>query len=169
MKLGKVCLIQPVPEKNMEGDKVTTYTISMDDQPSEADIRTLIHNLVSYNETQTEKENWQKLAFFIRDELGNMVGGIYCYTHWGWLFISHLWVAKLLRNQGYGTELVARAEQEAIRRGCRQAYLDTYDFQAVGFYRKLGYKVFGQLSDFPVGHTRYFLMKSEIGVPLEHM
>ena len=51
------------------------------------------------------------------------------------------------------------AEAEAVRRGCKQAYLDTFDFQALDFYKNLGYQVFGTLDDFPEGHTRYFLQK----------
>ena len=138
------------------------YIISSEDQPSEADIRALIRNLVSYNDAQGEKENWKPLAVFIRDEQGEMVGGLYGYTHWGWLFISHLWLAESLRGQGYGKELVARAEQEAVKRGCRHAHLDTFEFQALGFYQKLGYQVFGSLDGFPEGYTRYFLQKREL-------
>jgi hypothetical protein len=54
---------------------------------------------------------------------------------------------------------MARAEEEAIRRGCCHAYLDTFDFQAPGFYRKLGYSEWGVLEDFPPGHQRIFLKK----------
>ena len=135
------------------------YTISIEDQPSKAEIRALIRNLVSYNNTQAEKENWRSLASFIRDDQSEMKGGLYGYTHWDWLFISHLWVIESLRRQGYGTKLVAQAELEALHRGCRRAYLDTYDFQALRFYEKLGYEVFGFLEDFPESHTRYFLQK----------
>ena len=70
------------------------YQISLDVQPSDADIRTLVHNLVAYNDTQAELENWQRLAIFIRDDRGAIVGGLNGHTHWSWLFISHLWVAE---------------------------------------------------------------------------
>ena len=138
---------------------MANYNISMDDTPSEADIRLLIRSLVSYNDTQAERENWRRLAVFIRNDQGEIAGGLIGNTHWDWLFISHLWVAEPLRGQGYGTELVARAEREAVKRACRHAYLDTFDFQALGFYQKLDYQVFGVLEDFPPGHTRYFLQK----------
>lgn len=144
---------------------MTAYQISMDDQPSEADIRALVRNLVAYNDTQAEAENWQRLALFVRDEQGAIVGGLSGYTHWSWLFISHLWVDESLRGQGYGKGLVKRAENEAIRRGCRHAYLDTFDFHAPGFYQKLGYEVFGSLKGFPAGHTRYFLQKRDLQPP----
>jgi hypothetical protein len=51
------------------------------------------------------------------------------------------------------------AEAEARQRGAQHAYLDTFSFQAPGFYKKHGYQVFGELQDFPPGHQRYFLTK----------
>ena len=38
-------------------------------------------------------------------------------------------------------------------------WLDTFSFQARRFYEKLGYVVFGELPDYPAGHSRYFLQK----------
>jgi hypothetical protein len=41
----------------------------------------------------------------------------------------------------------------------KNVFLDTFSFQAPGFYQKLGYRVFGELVDFPPGHTRQYLTK----------
>jgi len=144
----------------MDGDK-----IRVEDQPSDEDVRTLIRNLVHYNDSQAEKENWQPLVIFVRDDQGQIVGGLNGYTHWGWLFIQHLWVAETRRGKEYGRELMQQAEQEALKRGCRHAHLDTFSFQALGFYQKLGYQIFGVLEDYPAGHTRYFLQKRNLEVP----
>jgi hypothetical protein len=43
--------------------------------------------------------------------------------------------------------------------GCRKSWLDTFSFQAPGFYEKNGYVVFGELSEYSPGHKRYFLRK----------
>jgi len=51
------------------------------------------------------------------------------------------------------------AESQAKARNCHAAYVDTFSFLALDFYRKCGYEVFGTLADFPKGHTRYFLKK----------
>ena len=51
------------------------------------------------------------------------------------------------------------AEQEALARGCRGVYLDTFSFQAPGFYRKQGYTEFGELEGIPPGHSHYFFRK----------
>lgn len=53
------------------------------------------------------------------------------------------WLHEDLRGQGYGTQLLQMAEQEAIARGCHQAHLDTFEFQAPGFYEKHGYQCWG--------------------------
>ncbi|WP_236140497.1 GNAT family N-acetyltransferase [Nostoc sp. CMAA1605] len=99
------------------------------------------------------------LGVFMRDAQGEIVGGLVGKTHWGWLFVSHLWVAESLRGQGYGKQLLLKAEQAAKQRSCSHAYLDTFSFQALGFYQSLGYQIFGVLPDYPPGHERYFLQK----------
>jgi hypothetical protein len=60
------------------------------------------------------------------------------------------------------------AEAEAVRRGCKHAFLDTLSFQAPGFYIKLGYAEFGRLSGFSGRHKRYFLHKTLIPAPAKH-
>ena len=52
-----------------------------------------------------------------------------------------------------------RAEDEARRRGCRGIWLDSFTFQAPGFYQRLGYEIFGALDDYPPGDKRCFLRK----------
>ncbi len=58
--------------------------------------------------------------------------------------------------------MLRAAEQEAVKRSCLHAHLDTFDFQALPFYQKQGYEIFGQLEDYPVGHKRYFLQKRNL-------
>jgi hypothetical protein len=45
------------------------------------------------------------------------------------------------------------------KRGVRSICLDTFSFQAPAFYKKLGFKQFGKLKDFPKGHERIWLKK----------
>ncbi|BAY25425.1 putative N-acetylmannosamine-6-phosphate epimerase superfamily protein [Calothrix sp. NIES-2100] len=133
---------------------------TVEDDPTPEDIRTVINQLVEYNNhQQTEKDEYQPLAVLIRDDRHEIVGGLVGETQWGWLFISHLWVSEALRGQGYGKQLMAKAEVAAKQRGCSYAYLDTFSFQSLGFYQRLGYQIFGVLENFPPGHQRYFLKK----------
>jgi hypothetical protein len=50
-------------------------------------------------------------------------------------------------------------EDEAIRRGCKHAHVDTLSFEARPFYEKLGYELFATLEDYPEGYCKYFLKK----------
>jgi len=54
---------------------------------------------------------------------------------------------------------LAKAEELAIQKGCRNAHLETNDFQSLEFYKRRGYMVFGELEDLPEGHTKYYLRK----------
>jgi GNAT superfamily N-acetyltransferase len=78
---------------------------------------------------------------------------------WHWLSIDTLWVLESFRGKGLGSALLDAVEQEARQRGCRWSNLNTFDFQAPGFYRKAGYVEFGRLVDYPPGHTNFFLRK----------
>jgi GNAT superfamily N-acetyltransferase len=79
---------------------------------------------------------------------------------WGWLMIDGLWVDEELRGRGLGRRLLLAAESIAVERGCRGAWLGTFDFQARDFYERQGYTVFAALAGFPAGHTHYHLQKS---------
>ncbi len=104
--------------------------------------------------------NQRPLSLLLEDEQGAVVGGFYGTTYWQWLEIIALWVAPPLRSRGYARRLVLLAEEVAGTRGCHGAFVDTFSFQARGFYEKLGYEVFGSLPQFPAGHERFYLRKT---------
>ena len=52
-------------------------------------------------------------------------------------------------------------EQYAQSKGISNYHLETTSFQALPFYQKQGYEVFGQLPDMPPGHISYFLKKQD--------
>ncbi len=75
------------------------------------------------------------------------------------MFVEYLVVPDALRGNGTGTRMMQTAEQVARDRGCMGIWLDTFSFQARGFYEKLGFSVFGTISDYPLGHQQYFMAK----------
>jgi predicted GNAT family acetyltransferase len=63
------------------------------------------------------------------------------------------------RERGLASDLMVVAESEALERGCKHAFLDTFSFKALGFYKKLGYAEFGRLCGFSGQYERHFLKK----------
>jgi ribosomal protein S18 acetylase RimI-like enzyme len=100
------------------------------------------------------------LFIFLYDETETVVGGLVAATVRDWLYVKEFWAAEHYRSQGWGTQLLTLAERQAVHRQYHHAYLDTFDFQALGFYQKLGYEIFGTLANFPPGHRQYFVQKS---------
>ncbi len=93
-------------------------------------------------------------------ENGTIIAGINAFVyHWGILYIEVLFVDESHRHKGLGTTLLQKVELEAKEMGATLAHLDTFDFQALDFYLKHGYEVFGVLEDCPKGHKRYYLQK----------
>lgn len=104
--------------------------------------------------------DYHAVCLSLRAADGALVGGVYGATLWEWLMIDGLWVDPSLRGQGHGSRLLAEAEAIALRRGCRGAWLGTFDFQAREFYERHGYTVFAELADFPAGHMHFHLKKN---------
>jgi len=112
-----------------------------------------------YNHAHAGDENAKRLCFVLKGPDQTVLGGVIGITYWEWLYIDLMWIPEEFRGRGYGHRLLTLAEEEARRRGAKHVYLDTFSFQAPGFYEKHGYRVFGELDDFPAGHQRYFLTK----------
>lgn len=135
------------------------YQIAQIDKPDEPVWEAIGGGINNFNSQQVGDSNEVRLCFVIYAPDREIVGGVIGETYWGWCYISLLWVKEELRGQGFGHRLLEHAEDEARRRGAKNVYLDTFSFQAPAFYKKHGYQVFGELRNFPSGHTRYFLSK----------
>ncbi|HEX2592466.1 MAG TPA: GNAT family N-acetyltransferase [Rhizomicrobium sp.] len=86
-------------------------------------------------------------------------GGLWALSLWGSFYIALVVVPADARHHGLGRELMRQAEAEALARGCRQMWLDTYAFQARAFYEQLGFAVFGQIEGPAPMFPRYFMQK----------
>jgi len=117
-------------------------------------------DLINTNDTKvTGKKHEQWFSIFLYDKRGKTVGGTAGLTAWGLCDVSVLAVAARYQRKGWGTKLMAATEALARRRGCTYVHLHSMDFQAVGFYQKLGYKVLARLKGGEWKYTRFFLAK----------
>lgn len=133
------------------------YIITND--PQERDLIEIRNRIIEYNLARIELKETQPLAVFANDDNGKKLGGVTAETHGNWLEVSFLWVDEKLRGQKIGSKLLLDAEKEAIIRGCKYAFLDTFSFQAKDFYIKLGYKEVFTLENYPLVGKRHYFVK----------
>ena len=141
------------------------YTLAIEPNAAPEDIEAVHAGLLAYNAQFVPVEGFGPLNIFLRDEHGTLAGGLLGHIYWGWLTVEVLWLAETARGQHYGSRMLALAEATARQHGCRHAALDTTNWQALPFYLKHGYTVWGQLDDFPPGHSRIFLKKALAQAP----
>lgn len=130
-----------------------------DEIPPRDQLESFFEILRSYNREHVGASGYKKLVVLLKDVDGVVKGGLEAHTYFNWMFVENLAVDESVRKGGWGSKLMEAAHQEARNRGCHHVWLDTFSFQALGFYEKLGYSVFGTLDDFPAGHKRYFLTR----------
>jgi ribosomal protein S18 acetylase RimI-like enzyme len=136
-------------------------TFRIESQPATRDVRVLEDGLYEYNAGQTGARDGRWLSIFVRNDKGEIVAGLHGWTWCGACKVMTLWVREDLRRRRYGSRLLRAAEEEARARGCDRIFLDTYSFQAPGFYEKLGYEVVGRIEAFPrAPHSEFHLRKS---------
>ena len=124
-----------------------------DGKPDERLVRLLATKVDEFNLQATGIHDVREFLTVDKDADGQLTAGIYGWTWGGTCWIESLWVRDDVRRSGVGSRLLSEAETEARRRGCRQMALDTHSFQAPGFYRRHGYRVVGEIPEYPAGHS----------------
>lgn len=129
------------------------------EEGSKADRAVVLAKLAAFEEAAAGPLDIKPLDVLIKDAGGATVGGLIGRTLFRWLIVELLFVPAEYRGRGLGADIMARAEAIARERGCLGIWLDTFSFQAPGFYEKLGFERFGQVDGHPPGAARVFLQK----------
>ena len=140
----------------MAGDDLV---ISSEPEASAADLAKVRRGLEGFNAGQTGLDAPIPLNVLARDGAGKIQGGLLGQVWGGWLHVKVLWIAAAFRGRRLGQRLLDAAELEAADLGAQGCFLSTFDFQAPGFYQRLGYEVYGELPGYPPGHTTFHLRK----------
>ncbi len=98
-------------------------------------------------------------AWYLRNETGEVVGGLWTDKTLDWVFIDLLFVPEALRGRGVGSDLLARVEGRAREWQACGLWLNTFGFQARGFYEKHGYHCFGTLQGLTPDADEHFMRK----------
>ena len=136
--------------------------LSIADKIDQESYDKIVEMLIAYNQSKTKdvKDAINKpIEILARTEQDEIIGGLYGRSIWGTLEIKTFVVKPENRKEGIGSKLMEEAEAEAKRRNCRFISLDTFSFQAPGFYEKLGFEKIGTETDFPKGFEKYYYRK----------
>jgi|SRR5271166_2087096 len=130
------------------GNSLSTNLV-IETEPKPEDIRLLEDRIYEFNVQATGIADGKLIAAFLRDDKGTTIGGIYGWTWGAACYVRYLYVPAHLRNQGHGSDLMRTVEATARERGCVQIVLETHDFQAPEFYRRLGFEITGWVEGYP--------------------
>lgn len=118
----------------------------------------ILEPLLAFNAAQIASRMSEPVAILI-ERGGIASGGLWGRLTYDWLVVELLVVPEAHRGTGLGRAIIQMAEEVARAERCVGLWLDTFDFQARGFYERLGFIAFGELSDHPRGGRRVFLQK----------
>jgi GNAT superfamily N-acetyltransferase len=121
--------------------------------------RELWKGLIRYNLKEAGPLHYRRTVLTVRDEKKRLLGGLILQSYWRESYVELLWLSARARRLGLGRRLVQEAERRARRRGSLLIHLNTYSFQAPGFYEKLGFRRFGGMAGSPRGESRHFYVK----------
>lgn len=119
----------------------------------------LLAGLRRYRNENMGNEETLPLSVVAKDDSGKIIGGVAGRSIYNNFLIEMVWVDESVRGSGLGRQLMLQAEEQAKRRGCLAAQLDTLSFQAPQFYQKLGFEIVGTVPAFPGSPARYFMLK----------
>lgn len=157
----KISLI-PIDETNREAEMMQFLNFEL--QPCEEDdaefFREKIDEIFDSIVPPAEGGEDEYVFLKITDDEDHVIGGcIMEIDSWKVAELDILWVDEEYRRQGLGSALIREAERAAREKGCYAMTLGTFDFQARPLYEKHGYKVVGNIKDWPKGHENYSMMK----------
>ena len=137
--------------------------LTVSSEPEPAAEKVVGDGLNAFNDATVGYADRLALHVIVRDsDSGEIVGGISGRTSLGTMFIDLVYLPEALRGHDIGSRMMAMAEEETRRRGCRTGVLYTISFQAPGFYEKHGYRRFGTIECHPPGTSRIFMVKDLI-------
>ena len=112
-----------------------------------------------FNKIYLKKWESKNISLYIKDLSGEIIAGLHGNYVNEYMRISNAWVKKQHRKQGLGTKLFKELENFARSKKCKYIQLDTYEFQALNFYIKLGYQLIATIPKWIKNYDNYNLRK----------
>ena len=134
------------------------WSVVLDTEPDPSLREVILSHLREHIDSVVGPGQRAVLSITVKDSAGNLAGGLWGRVGNGFLFVELLALGPA-RGQGLGRKVMETAEADARRRGLLGMWVDTFTFQAPGFYEKLGFTEFGRITGYPPGHDRVFYLK----------
>ena len=144
-----------------DGAMKNDFVLSLETTDCETDVAFIEKALRQQNRLEapsTQSKEPVKYNLVIKDSGGNVLGGVITTIYRYSMYVETLWIDEKYRKCGYGAQLMKQAEETAREHGCTMMQLDTFNYQAPEFYKKLGFVQYGELG-YKEGFVRYYLKK----------
>lgn len=132
----------------------------MEIKPSSDAAKEYIHSqLQRYNANyMTEFRDYS----FHMEESETIIAGIVAESVGDTVEVEFLYVDEAFRGRGLGARLLRRVEEEAKKDGMSRILLNTYSFQAPGFYEKMTYRKLFEISPCFGAQRQFYFIKELI-------
>lgn len=128
--------------------------------PSDEEIDRIYQGLKNFNQRAVPEVNDETFAILVRDEQGNVVGGLTGVFFITSVQVRFLWLSEAIRKQGIGSQLISQLELMCAEKKIGNIMVDTYTFQAPLFYESHGFEEIGRYKDYLVeGVDKIFYQK----------
>lgn len=112
------------------------------------------------NEATPNHSDAFPFAFFIRDDLGEIIAGCNGSVVFGSIYTDQLWVHPNHQRQGIGAKLMDTVHNFGKEHGCTMATIATMSFQgAKAFYEHIGYQIDFTQTGYVDNSLCYFLKR----------
>lgn len=129
----------------------------MDMKPSAEHVKEYIHRQLQAHNTP-HMANSKDYSFHLEQD-DSIIAGIVAESVEDTVEVAYLYVEPAFRGTGLGRQLMEQVENQAADDGMKRVFLNTYSFQAPGFYEKLGYRPVLELSPAFGIHSQTFFLK----------
>ncbi len=136
-----------------------SVNIITDFKDNEVISKIIYENLKKFNESIIGNYEARPFIICAKSDKSEVLGGIKGDVFGTLCRVFTVWIDENYRSKGLGRELFAKLDIFARENNCNMIQLDTAEFQAKGFYEKLGYQVIATLPDNFMGYTSYILRK----------
>jgi len=100
-----------------------------------------------------------EINLVMKDQNENIAGGLIAGTVIQNLVLEAIWIKEGHRGHGYGKALLKQAEKIAREYGCPASQTYSFNFQAPGFFEKMGYQTYGISDNYPTPFVEYYYIK----------